>query len=146
MSPIHNLRSYMARLEQAGKLHRITQPVALKHELANVAATLARQGYGAALFEHPGQATWPVFAGAVVDPEMAALALGCDLGEVTTTMGRALDPANGLDPAPVSPDEAAWRANILTGDDVDLHALPIPTHGQHDGGPFITGGVTVSKD
>ena len=146
MSPIHDLRSYMARLEHAQKLHRIAQPVALQHELANVAATLARQGYGAALFERAGEAAWPVFAGAVVDPEMAALALNCDLNEVTATMGRALDPAHGLDPTPVSPDEAAWHANVITGDDVDLRALPIPTHGQHDGGPFITGGVTVSRD
>ena len=30
--------------------------------------------------------------------------------------------------------------------EIDLRRLPIPTHGLHDGGPFITGGVIVTKD
>ena len=35
---------------------------------------------------------------------------------------------------------------MLTGDAVDIRTLPIPIHAAGDGGPFITGGVTVSKD
>ena len=43
-------------------------------------------------------------------------------------------------------DDAAWKANVRTGDAVDIRTLPIPIHAAGDGGPFITGGVTVSKD
>jgi 2,5-furandicarboxylate decarboxylase 1 len=34
----------------------------------------------------------------------------------------------------------------LTGAELDIARLPIPTHSRGDGGPFITGGVIVSRD
>ncbi len=141
---IHDLRSYLAVLESAGRLTRIWRPCALKYELANVAATAARRLGNAVLFEQPAGSSWPVFAGAVSTPALAALALECPIGEVAAHMGAALEPARGI--APVRAAEAAWQAHVLTGEAVALHALPIPTHGLHDGGPFITGGVTVARD
>jgi 2,5-furandicarboxylate decarboxylase 1 len=59
-------------------------------------------------------------------------------------MRKALEPANGIPPIRV--DSAAWKANVVTGDEIDIRRLPIPTHAVGDGGPFITAGVTVSKD
>ena len=59
-------------------------------------------------------------------------------------MGRALAPANAIQPVRVA--DAGWKANVVTGDAVDIRTLPIPIHTTGDGGPFITGGVTVSKD
>jgi 2,5-furandicarboxylate decarboxylase 1 len=59
-------------------------------------------------------------------------------------MSHCLEPANGIPPVRV--DQAAWKANVRTGDGVDVRKLPIPTHAVGDGGPFITGGVVVSKD
>jgi len=152
MHKVHSLRDYLDVLQTAGKLARISTPVALAHELANVAAMLARQGRGAVLFERPVGAPfgfahgkpWPVLAGAIAGPSFAALGLGCTVNEITGVMERAQVPANGIPPVRV--DTAPWQANIRTGDAIDLRALPIPTHGLHDGGPFITGGVTVSKD
>ncbi|NPV55094.1 MAG: UbiD family decarboxylase [Anaerolineae bacterium] len=144
MSKINDLRSYINILASAGQLNRANKPVSLVHELANVATTLARSGRGAAWFEQPEGSPWAVFAGAVVSPKLAALSLGCELDQITTVMGNALDPTKGV--APVRVADADWKANILTGDQIDLNKLPIPTHGLHDGGPFITGGVTVSKD
>ena len=144
MSKINDLRSYINALNAAGQLTRVNKPVSLVHELANVATTIARGGRGAAWFEQPQGASMPVFAGAVVSPRLAALSLGCELDQITSVMGNALDPAKGI--APVRVADAGWKANVLTGDQVDLHRIPIPTHGLHDGGPFITGGVTVSKD
>ncbi|HMD90291.1 MAG TPA: UbiD family decarboxylase, partial [Anaerolineaceae bacterium] len=48
--------------------------------------------------------------------------------------------------APRSAETAPWKQNVIKGADIDLYKLPIPTHGAHDGGPFITAGVTVSRD
>ncbi|NKQ37461.1 MAG: UbiD family decarboxylase [Chloroflexi bacterium] len=144
MNQIDDLRTFMSVLETAVQLIKIQRPVSLIHELANVAAACQRQGRGAILFEHPQDAAWPVFAGAVGSPTLAALALGCDVAQITETMGRALEPANGIPTRRVP--EAGWQQNVLTGDDVDLRRLPIPTHGRHDGGPFITGGITITKD
>jgi 2,5-furandicarboxylate decarboxylase 1 len=36
--------------------------------------------------------------------------------------------------------------SVLTGDDVDLTRLPIPTHFAEDGGPYIGSGIFVAKD
>jgi len=144
MDKIHNLRSYIQVLENAGQMKRVQKPVALAHELANVAATLARQGGGGVLFEHPEGSRWPVFANAVVNQSQAALALGCNLTEVGDWMAYALLPENGIPPCRAG--EPLWMQNILQGEQIDIRKLPIPTHGAHDGGPFITGGVTVSRD
>jgi 2,5-furandicarboxylate decarboxylase 1 len=144
MESVHDLRTFLARLDANDQLVRIATPVDLQHELANVAATVARRNLGAVLFEEPAGSDWPVFAGAVTHQTLAALALGCAPEDVTAVMGGALEPANGMPPQRGA--EAVWRANVVTGDDVDLSMLPIPVHGRHDGGPFITGGVTVAKD
>ncbi len=144
MNQIHDLRNFISVLEQAGQLARINKPVNLVHELANVAAAVQRQGRGAVLFERPSTADWPVFAGAVGSPTLAALALGCTVSQITGTMSRALDPEMGIPPRRMT--TAAWQENCITGDDVDVRRLPIPTHGLHDGGPFITGGITIAKD
>ncbi len=144
MQKTHDLRSYLKVLEAAGQLLRIPGPVALKHELANVAASAARQGRGGVYFEKPEHAPWPVFAGAVASPTLAALALDCAVDEVTGVMEAAQLPARSI--APILQSTATWKDNVLTGEAIDLHTLPIPVHGLHDGGPFITGGVTVSKD
>lgn len=144
VAEINNLRSYLQVLIDAGQLTRIHKPVNLVHELANVAATVTRQGRGASLFEKPAGSAWPIFAEGVSSPMLAALALSCKVNEVSEVMGRALEPAAGIAPQRIG--DAAWKKNTLRGDEIDLASLPIPTHGQHDGGAFITGGVTVTKD
>ncbi|MFP4343686.1 MAG: UbiD family decarboxylase [Anaerolineales bacterium] len=144
MSRIHDLRSYMDVLDDAGRLTRISHPCDLTHELANVMASVTRQLGSATLIEHPAGSPWPVFGGALGNQALAALALECDPAEVTEVMGRALEPANALPPEEVK--GAAWKDNVRVEDDVNLRKLPIPTHGLHDGGPFITGGVTVAQD
>jgi 2,5-furandicarboxylate decarboxylase 1 len=149
MNRIYDLRSYIEVLEEARLLTHVNKPVQLDHELANVAATLARQGQGPVVFEQPARdgATfrWPVFANAVVSPSSAALALQCAVGEVPNQMGKALEIGNGIQPQLVD-ETPTWKQNVLTGDQINLYQLPIPTHGEHDGGPFITGGVTVCTD
>jgi 2,5-furandicarboxylate decarboxylase 1 len=144
MSRIYDLRSFIETLDRAGQLVRVQTEVDLVHELANVAATVQRQGRGASLFENPRNHQWPVFAGGVGSPELAALALECEVPQLAHRMGYVLELANGI--KPVIQEDAPWKANQILGDDIDLARLPIPTHGLHDGGPFITGGITVTKD
>ena len=135
MEPIHDLRSYIAVLENAAQLTRI-ESVNLVHELANVAAEVARQDRGGTFLKQQLGSDWSVFAGAVATQKLASLALGCDVSEVTEIMGQALDPANGVTPE-TQVTNAVWKANVIVGDDVDLRKVPIPTHGKNDGGPFI---------
>lgn len=141
---ILDLRSYLEVLSAAGRLNRIERRVSPVHELAEVAASLDRADAGAVLFENVAGSRWPVFSGAVSSPAMAALALECDRVDTIDRMDHAIDPANAVPPIPT--EEAPWKANTVTGDDVDLEQLPIPTHSHGDGGPFITGAVTITRD
>ena len=141
---ITDLRTYIAALEGAGQLARISRDVSLEHELADVAAALERSDAGAALFEHPAGSSWPIFSGGVASHRRAALALGCPVSAITDEMERVLDPINGV--APVRVETAAWHANHVAGANLDVSLLPIPTHSRGDGGAFITGAVTVTKD
>lgn len=144
MSEIQDLRSYIDALDAAGQLARVKAPVSLEHELADVAASLARTDTGAGLFENVAGADWPVFCGGVTSHRRAAVALGCRPGEIVDVMDRVLDPANGI--APVTVDAAAWHDNCADGPDLDMAVLPVPTHSRGDGGAFITGAVTVATD
>lgn len=141
---ISDLRQFIDHLEANGRLLRIRRAVSLEHELANVAATVARHSGAAVLFERPAGSEWPIFTGGIASQSGAALALGCAPGEVTDVMAHALEPANGIPPHLVG--DAPWKQHVITGDALDIRQLPIPTHAAGDGGPFITGGVTVAQD
>ena len=149
VNEITDLRSYLDVLQSHGRLVAVEKDVNLVHELANIAATLAREGGQAVLFNNAidqvDKYPWKIFANGVVNSQTAAVALNCQVEEIIERMGNALDMANGIQPEQTT-EEPAWMQNVLTGDDIDLNRLPIPTHGLYDGGPFITGGVIVTKD
>ncbi|NIR41320.1 MAG: UbiD family decarboxylase, partial [Actinobacteria bacterium] len=132
MVEIHDLRSYIEALDAAGQLARVKRAVSLEHELADVAATLARNDVGAGLFEDVTGSPWPVFCGSVTSHRRAAVALGCAPDEVIDVMEHVLEPANGIAPARV--ESAAWHDNHVEGDQVDSAMLPVPTHSRGDGG------------
>jgi 2,5-furandicarboxylate decarboxylase 1 len=149
MTHIYDLRTFMSVLEENGQLARIKKPVSLVYELADVAAALERSGAGAALFERAeggeySGSEWPIFAGGVANQKRAALALGCGESGIVDTMERVLEPAHGI--APTRVERAAWMENVRTGEQADVSMLPVPTHSRGDGGAFITGGVTLTKD
>jgi len=149
MNRIHNLRSHLSVLRETGQLKEVSREVSLKHELANVAATLARQGGNPVLFQKhtldKKTYNWPIFTNAVVGPASAATALECEPEGVPERMGYALALENGISPQKVD-DEPPWRQNVISGDEIDINQLPIPIHAENDGGPFITGGVAIAKD
>ncbi len=144
MTGVHDLRSYIDLLDRAGQLARVRRTVSLEHELADVAAALERTDTGAGLFESVEGSPWPIFSGGVASHRRAALALGCAPGEIIDVMERVLEPENGI--GPIQVDTAAWHDNHVSGADLDAGTLPIPTHSRGDGGAFITGAVTVTKD
>jgi len=141
---IRDLRTHLQALDASGALSRIQTQVALDHELSDVAAAMQRSDAGAALFEDVSGSPWQIFSGGVASQRLAAIALGCEVGEVVDRMGYVLEAENGV--ATRRTDTAVWHANSVTGDDVDLGMIPIPVHSRGDGGAFITGAVTVTKD
>jgi 4-hydroxy-3-polyprenylbenzoate decarboxylase/2,5-furandicarboxylate decarboxylase 1 len=47
---------------------------------------------------------------------------------------------------PVVIKDAPVHENVITGDAIDLGALPVPKYSPDDGGPYVTPGIVVSKD
>ncbi len=148
MSKIHDLRSFLGILETSDQLMRIEYPVSINHELANVSATLEHSGGSAPLFINPvsdnnDSFRWKIFSSAMANQQRVALALDCDVNEIAKKMGFVQEPSSAV--LPLLTDHPLWKDNVLTGDEIDIKRLPIPTHAIYDGGPFITGGVMVSK-
>ena len=94
MTEIKDLRDFISSLDSDGQLVKVSTPVSIEYELADVAASIAREGKGACLFENVTESPWPVFCGGVASHSRAAVALGCELSEVADTMEKALDPSN----------------------------------------------------
>lgn len=141
MSKIKDLRSFMEVLEENGQLLKIKKEVVLNHEIGNVIRATENNFMGAPYFEKIDGFTSTLIGGVLSSTERTALALECDKSEITEVLMQALE-------SPIKPvvvDEAPCQENTITGDDVDLGKLPIPIHAPKDGGPFITGGVIVSK-
>ena len=136
-----DLRTFLKDLETRGQLARVSMPVDLKHELANVAVNMERRGMPAPLFTNVRGAAIPVVAGVLGSHQRIALALGCAPNEVADRIGAALDQAV----PPVAVQDAPCQEVVLRGEEANLEALPIPTHAAEDGGAFITGGVVFSR-
>ncbi len=140
---ITDLRSFLKVLKENGELLEIKKEVKIEQEIGSVIASLERKGAEAAYFANVKGYSIPVAGGLLSDYRKIALALGCRVEEVSDRMEAALGVAEPIKPKEV--DNPAFKANILTGDQVDLFKIPIPIHAPEDGGPFITAGVTISR-
>lgn len=140
MTAVNSLREQLDRLEELGQLAIIDRQVAVEHELAAVAQRVDESGGPALLFRHAGVAGSRVVIGTDATRGRVAAALGTDLTSLTEHYARALSSPI----PPVEVGDGCVQENVLTGGDVDLTKLPILTHFEHDGGPYITSGVVVA--
>jgi 2,5-furandicarboxylate decarboxylase 1 len=133
-----SFRQFLDRLRQTGDLVDLHQPVDIRH-----IATLVDQADTALCFHEVIGYELPVVSGLIRSRERAIKALGCkSYREIEDKLRHAID-------HPIAPryvNTSAARELILTGDDVDLYALPIPMSSIFDGGPMITAGVVIARD
>lgn len=140
---INDLRSFLEVLRKNGEILDIDKEVDLTHEIGSVIASLERKGAEAPYFANVKGQSVPVVGGVLADHRKIALALGCRVEEVSDRMEAALEANNPIQPITV--EHPSFKENIISGDDVDMSAIPIPVHAPGDGGPFITAGVTISR-
>lgn len=138
---ISDLRSFLEVLKANGQLVHIEREVDLSGELGAVLQALERSGLGAGYFARVKGHSLPVVGGLLGSVDRIALAFGCAREEVADRMEAAL--AHPVPPVEVA--HAPFQENVIT-EEVDLGMLPIPAHAPGDAGPFITGGVVVSRD
>jgi 2,5-furandicarboxylate decarboxylase 1 len=141
--PVRTLRDWLDRLAARERLAVLQPNIGLKHELAAHAKRL--DGLRATVFPQPGGHPMPVVSGLVSDRGWIADAMGVELADLLPSFQEAASnpvPWQEVKQAPVQ--EAVHRQDKAK---IDLSKLlPIPTHNEHDGGPYIAAGITVVRN
>ena len=132
-----DFRSYLDALRSNRELIEIAKPI----DARDIAA-LVPQSEQAILFTHVRGYTMPVASGLLQSRSRLALAMGVAYDKIEAKLRSAMD-------HPVTPKrvvKAPVKDVILTGEGVDLFALPVPVFSVMDGGPMITGGIVIAED
>ncbi len=161
----HDLRDFLAQLEQRGWLKRITTPVSPYLEMTEISDRVLRSGGAALLFENPTGFTTPVLTNLFGTPERVALAMGADSLEALRDVGRLL--AFLKEPEPPKGFRDLWEKwplfkqvlnmplkvlrsapcqdVVLEKADIDLSQWPIQHCWPGDIAPLITWGLVVTQ-
>jgi 4-hydroxy-3-polyprenylbenzoate decarboxylase len=154
--PIQDLREWLTRVEEIGELIRVEAPVDRTEEMSAVTYLLAkRQPSPAVLFERAGvsdrndigaRLLWNILG-----PSLKRTALSLEEPPDTPTVElirRVKDKfRTRIAPREVPHSEAAFYEHSVTGDAVDLDALPIPKHWPLDGGYYAgTADAVITRD
>ena len=170
-----SLREFIAKLEAAGELVRVVEPVSTVLEMTEIQRRLLRDGGPAVLFENPVRADGePSGMPCLVNlfGTVKRVAMGVTLGGAPRTTGAELRevgellaflrqpaPPRGLKDAlgmlPLAASVMSMRPNIrktapvqevvLRGDDIDLSKLPVQTCWPGEPAPLITWPLVVTK-
>jgi len=124
-----------------GELFDVDRPVALELEVAKALRKSAAVGGPAFVFKNNGT-RFPLVAGVYNTRAKALIALEATEETVVERILAGLSKRI----APVVVKNAPVHENVITGDAIDLGALPVPKYSPDDGGPYITPGIVVSQD
>lgn len=140
IAPIGNFREQLELLERNGDLVRIQREVDPRFEISGIAKRL--DPGPALLFENVKGSKLPVVLGTDGSRERICSAIGVGPLDLIDHYGKAIE--NPILPEVVT--EAPVQ-EVVIDDDVDLmRELPIMTHYEKDGGPYITTGVVVAEN
>ena len=163
-----SLRDFIDRLEQEGRLVRVAEPVSTRLEMTEIQTRLLAESGPAVLFENPIRAdgersTIPVLANLFGTVERVAWGMGREpvdlraFGEQLAFL-RQPEPPDGwrgaVEMAPLIKTAFAMRPKlvrraacqeiVLSGDDIDLGALPVQVCWPDDAAPLITWPLVVT--
>jgi 4-hydroxy-3-polyprenylbenzoate decarboxylase len=163
--PYQDLRDFIAQLEKAGELRRISQPVSPHLEMTALCDRVLRAGGPALLFEQPTGHSMPVLANLFGTPDRVARAMGvADLqglrpfGELLAALKEPEAPKGLKDMlgmggllktlwnmAPRERSSAPCQDIVWEGHDVDLARLPVQHCWPGDVAPLITWGLVITQ-
>ena len=166
-----DLPSFLAALDAAGELVRITEPVRARLEICEITDRVSKMPGGgkALLFEHPilddgTRSAYPVAINLFGSTRRMSMALGVDdldsIGQRITQlldlkvpeglMGKLSMLPRLLEVAKFPPRKKGGsppcQEVVWTGSQIDLRKIPVLTCWPEDGGPFITLPMVISKD
>jgi 4-hydroxy-3-polyprenylbenzoate decarboxylase len=163
MSPAADLRAWIALLEREGELVRVKAEVDPDLEITEINDRVVKSGGPALLFENPKGSRHPLLINQFGTERRMCMAFGVEkLDDVAAKLEDVLEmaPPQGLvekvrglkklksiaDSLPKTARSGACQEIVLTGDDVDLDALPIQRCWPGDPAPFITLPAVITKD
>ena len=168
---LDTMGGFIAAIEDAGELVRVSEPVRAKLELCEIADRVMKMPGGgpALLFEHVvlddgSRSPWPVAINLYGSMRRMSLALGVEkLDEIAGRISELLEtqvPEGVLAKLAMLPrllemtkfpprtrrgsppcQEVVWK-----GDEIDLGRIPIITCWPEDGGPYLTLTMVISRD
>ena len=126
-----------------GEVIRITEPVSLEYDvMAVVLEYERRRRWPILLFERVQGSDMPIVANVVASRRALAFALGVPESRLAVEYARRIKEA--IKPNVVA--SAPFRERVLTGAELDLRRLPIPTYFPGDAGRYLTAGMLVARD
>ncbi len=140
-----DLRSFVAEYAEAcpGEVVHVTEPVSIEHDvMALVLEYERRRRYPILIFERVDGYDIPIVANVVASRRALAFALGVPESALAAEYGRRIKEHV----KPVVDTDPPFRDRVVTGDDVDLTALPIPLYFPGDAGRYLTAGMLVARD
>jgi 2,5-furandicarboxylate decarboxylase 1 len=141
--PVRSLRDWLDHLAARGRLAVLKPNVGLKFEVAAYAKRL--DGLRATVFPEPDGHPIPVVSGLVSDRGWMAEAMGVEPSEMLTRFQDAAE--NPVPWQEVSSAPAQEVVHRQGKDQLDLaKILPLPTHNEHDGGPYIAAGIMIVRN
>src|SRR5881409_364814 len=161
--PMQDLREWISLLEREGELVRVSAEVDPDLEVTEIVDRTVKAGGPALLFDNPKGSSHPLLINQFGTERRMRLAFGVDqLDDVAAKLEDVLEmqPPQGLvdkvrglkklksiaDSLPQTVRRGPSQEVVVTGDDVDLGALPIQTCWPGDAAPFITLPAVITKD
>jgi 2,5-furandicarboxylate decarboxylase 1 len=132
-----HFRDYLQRLIENGELQRVTEEIDLRSLSARVDASSK-----ALWFERVQGYEMGVVSGILGSRARMGICLDCDHRDIGKAFAKRVQERR----TPTIVKTAPVKEIIKIGRDVDLTALPVPLISTLDGGPYITGGIGISKD
>lgn len=136
-----DLRRWLTHLADSGRVAVMHEGTQLEHTLAAIAKRL--DGRQAAYFPSPGGHAVPVVSGFMSRRSWIAEAMGVPESEL---LQHFRDAAERPLPWQEVPNGEAPCQQVVHRD-CDVRAvLPVPTHSEHDNGPYITAGLVIARN
>jgi 4-hydroxy-3-polyprenylbenzoate decarboxylase len=161
----HDLREFIAKLEQEGELRRVHTEVDPYLEMTEICDRTLRANGPALLFERPKGGNIPVLANLFGTVRRVAMGMGAEDVGALREIGKLLaylkepEPPSGFRDAwdklpvlkqvfnmtPKSVSRAPCQEVVVTGGNVDLAQLPVQTCWPEDAAPLITWALVVTR-
>lgn len=139
-----DLRDFLKQADEKGVVRHVTEEVKREYEMSTLMMDLDKEHrYPIVCFDKVENSEFPVVTNILGCRERFAEGLGVAADKVSETYAARI--RNRIEEQKVV-ENAPFNAHTITGDDIDLYKLPIPTHFPIDAGPYVTSGLCVAKD